>query len=44
MPLTAEEALSLAKNEWKDPAIRNAKKTEWQTWARNKYRALQDGP
>ena len=40
MPLTADEALALAKNEWKAPAVRNAKKTEWQTWAREKYRRL----
>ncbi len=40
MPLTAEEAMALAKMEWKDSAVRNAKKTEWQTWARAKYRRL----
>jgi hypothetical protein len=40
MPLTAEAALSLAKTEWRDAAVRNAKKTEWQTWAREKYRRL----
>ncbi len=40
MPLTADEALSLAKNQWRDPALRNARKTAWQTWAQEKYRAL----
>lgn len=40
MPLTADEAMALAKMEWKDSAVRNAKKTEWQAWARAKYRRL----
>jgi ABC-type Fe3+ transport system substrate-binding protein len=40
VPLTEAEALALAKKEWKDPAFRNAKKIEWQTWAQKKYRAL----
>jgi len=40
MPLTEGEALKLASGEWKDPAARNRKKIEWQTWARAKYRKL----
>jgi hypothetical protein len=40
MPLTESEALALAKGEWKDPAVRNRKKIEWQNWARAKYRRL----
>jgi len=40
MPLTADEALSLARTAWKDSAVRNARKTAWQTWARDKYRGL----
>lgn len=40
MPLTANEALKLAAGTWKDPAARNRLRTEWQTWARNKYRKL----
>lgn len=40
MPLTDKEALALAGGEWKNPAVRNRKKTEWQNWARDKYRAL----
>ena len=39
-PITAAEALELARTAWKDPALRNAKKTEWQTWAAEKYRRL----
>jgi ABC-type Fe3+ transport system substrate-binding protein len=42
MPLTETEALALAKGEWKDPAVRNRKKIEWQNWARAKYRRLAD--
>jgi len=40
MPLSEAEALALAKGEWKDPALRNRKKIEWQNWARAKYRRL----
>lgn len=43
MPITAEEALKLAAGPWKEPAFRNRTKTEWQTWAQKKYRALRDG-
>ncbi len=40
VPLTEQEALKLAGGSWKDPAVRNRMKTEWQTWAREKYRKL----
>lgn len=40
MPITAEEALVLAGEPWKDPRVRNARKTEWQGWARARYREL----
>ncbi len=40
VPLTQEEALQLGGGPWKDPALRNAKKIEWQNWARAKYRKL----
>jgi iron(III) transport system substrate-binding protein len=39
-PLSETEALALAKGDWKQPAVRNRKKIEWQTWAENKYRRL----
>ena len=39
-PLSEPEALALASGGWKDPAARNARKIEWQIWARNKYRKL----
>ena len=44
MPLTADEALALARGEWRDPAFRNRKKIEWQAWAQAKYRRLVAGP
>jgi ABC-type Fe3+ transport system substrate-binding protein len=37
MPVSAEEALALAQAEWKDPAARNLKLTEWIHFARSKY-------
>jgi iron(III) transport system substrate-binding protein len=37
-PVTEAEALDLARGLWKDPAGRNQKKIEWQTWAQKKYR------
>ena len=40
MPLTEAGALTLATGEWKDPAVRNRMKIEWQNWARAKYRKL----
>lgn len=40
VPLTEAEGLKLAAKEWKDPAIRNQRKIEWQQWALQKYRRL----
>ena len=40
MPFTESEALKLAATIWKDPAARNLKKIEWQSWAQEKYRKL----
>ena len=40
MPLGDQEALKLASKAWKDPAVRNRTKIEWQNWARAKYRKL----
>jgi iron(III) transport system substrate-binding protein len=37
-PITEAEALKLAQGDWKQPAVRNRKKIEWQTWAEKKYR------
>jgi ABC-type Fe3+ transport system substrate-binding protein len=39
-PLNEAEALALAAGAWKDPAARNARRIEWQNWARTKYRKL----
>ena len=39
MPLSEADAFKLAAA-WKDPAVRNLKKIEWQSWAQEKYRKL----
>jgi len=39
-PLTEADALKLATGAWKNPAVRNARKIEWQTWAQRKYLKL----
>lgn len=44
MPLTEAEALTLAGEPWKDAALRNRKRLEWQTWARAKYRRIERQP
>ena len=38
VPVTESEALALARGPWNDPAVRNRKKIEWQTWAEENYR------
>jgi ABC-type Fe3+ transport system substrate-binding protein len=43
-PLTEAEALALANGSWKDAALRNRKKIEWQSWAQQKYRRLATAP
>ncbi|MBL9139358.1 MAG: ABC transporter substrate-binding protein [Verrucomicrobiales bacterium] len=40
VPLTEGEAKELATAQWRDATVRNAKRTEWQSWARAKYRRL----
>ena len=37
MPITADEALKLAKTKWTDPVFRNQKLNEWIDFARSKY-------
>lgn len=39
-PVSEIEALALARGDWKEPAVRNRKKIEWQTWAEKKYRRI----
>jgi hypothetical protein len=39
-PIDATAALELAKGSWKDPAVRNQKKIQWQQWAQEKYRTM----
>ncbi len=41
MPLTSAEAHALTAGPWKDPALRNRLRLEWQVWAREKYRRLE---
>jgi hypothetical protein len=38
MPVSADEALQLAKTKWQDPAFRNEKINEWTQFALAKYR------
>jgi ABC-type Fe3+ transport system substrate-binding protein len=42
-PLSEAEALRLASTGWKNAALRNRKKIEWQNWAKEKYRRLLGG-
>jgi hypothetical protein len=35
--------MELSGKPWRDPAMRHARKTEWQNWAQKKYRALAHG-
>jgi ABC-type Fe3+ transport system substrate-binding protein len=37
MPISADEALAIAKTKWKDPEFRNQKLNEWIHFARSKY-------
>ncbi|HXF76348.1 MAG TPA: extracellular solute-binding protein [Methylomirabilota bacterium] len=39
VPISADEALALAKTQWKDPEFRNQKVNEWVQFARRKYLA-----
>jgi ABC-type Fe3+ transport system substrate-binding protein len=40
VPISEAEAFQLANESWDKPAVRNTKRTEWQIWARSKYRRL----
>lgn len=40
VPLSEAEALQMAGDPWKDARFRNARKTEWQSWAQSKFRDL----
>jgi ABC-type Fe3+ transport system substrate-binding protein len=44
MPVTEAGARVLAGEPWKDPALRNRKRLEWQTWAQAKYRRIERLP
>ncbi len=43
-PVTEAEAMELSGPGWRDPALRNEKKTAWQIWAQQKYRRLARAP
>ena len=43
MPVSEAEASVLSQGPWKDPAVRNRKKIEWQVWAQRKYGRLTAG-
>ena len=43
VPLSEAEALQLARGAWKKAEVRNRTKTEWQAWARDKYRRITGG-
>lgn len=40
MPIGEAEALELSGEPWKNAALRNRRKIEWQTWAQEKYRRI----
>jgi len=42
MPLTEEEVMKIAKEEWKDQAYRNEKIKEWGQFAKQKYKKAKD--
>lgn len=44
VPITETEARELSSGDWRDPRTRNARKTAWQTWARDKYRSITREP
>ncbi len=44
VPITEAEAQALATGGWRDPTVRNARRSEWQRWALAKYRALAQSP
>ena len=42
MPITEEEAMKLARSDWKDPTIRNEKIKEWGQFAKKKFKEARD--
>jgi hypothetical protein len=44
MPMTDAAARDLANGPWRDAALRNRMKLEWQSWAQQKYRRLARRP
>lgn len=38
MPITEEEAMKMARGDWKDPTIRNEKRKEWGQFAKEKFK------
>ncbi len=44
MPITEAEAYALAREGWKDPALRNRQRLAWQTWAQKKYQRIEALP
>lgn len=43
-PVTEDEARRLAREGWKDPALRNRLRLSWQRWAQRKYRQIEALP
>lgn len=39
-PLGEDEAMAMARDQWKDPAFRNRQQIEWQKWAAEKFREI----
>ena len=42
MPITEEEAMKLARSDWKDPTIRNEKIKDWGQFAKEKFKEARD--
>ncbi|MBM3822665.1 MAG: ABC transporter substrate-binding protein [Verrucomicrobia bacterium] len=42
VPVSASEAMRLAREEWKDASLRNRYRNQWQRWALDKYRRFTD--
>jgi len=42
MPITEEEAMNLARSDWKDPTVRNEKIKDWGQFAKEKFKEARD--
>lgn len=42
MPITEEEAMKLARSDWKDPTVRNEKIKDWGQFAKEKFKEARD--